>query len=138
MWELANIDAGRVANPVEYIEMRRKVGGAPWSAGLVEFAVRAEIPAAVAGSRPLRVLRDTFSDGVHLRNDLFSYEREVGEEGELSNGVLVLETFFDCTTQQAADAVGDLLTSRLQQFEHTVFTELGPLCVEYGLGMAEA
>jgi germacradienol/geosmin synthase len=136
MWELSNIGAGRVANPVEYIEMRRKVGGAPWSAGLVEFAVKAEVPAAVAGTRPLRVLRDTFSDGVHLRNDLFSYEREVGDEGELSNGVLVLETFFDCTTQQAADAVGDLLTSRLQQFEHTVFTELGPLFVEHGLDPA--
>ncbi len=133
MWELSNINAGRVANPVEYIEMRRKVGGAPWSAGLIEFAVKAEVPAAVSGTRPLRVLRDTFSDGVHLRNDLFSYEREVGEEGELSNGVLVLETFFGCTTQQAADAVGDLLTSRLQQFEHTVFTELGPLFAEHGL-----
>ncbi len=34
---------------------------------------------------------ETFSDGVHLRNDLFSYQREV-EEGELSNGILVLET----------------------------------------------
>lgn len=136
MWELANIDAGRVANPVEYIEMRRKVGGAPWSAGLIEFAAKAEVPAAVAGTRPLRVLRDTFSDGVHLRNDLFSYEREIGEEGELSNGVLVLETFLGCTTQQAADAVGDLLTSRLQQFEHTVFTELGPLFAEYGLDPA--
>lgn len=29
MWELANINIGRVANPLEYIEMRRKVGGAP-------------------------------------------------------------------------------------------------------------
>lgn len=29
MWELHNIDIGRVANPLEYIEMRRKVGGAP-------------------------------------------------------------------------------------------------------------
>ena len=38
LWELSNINAGRVPNPVEYIEMRRKVGGAPWSAGLVEYA----------------------------------------------------------------------------------------------------
>lgn len=29
LWELANINAGRVANPIEYVEMRRKVGGAP-------------------------------------------------------------------------------------------------------------
>ncbi|MGN9843050.1 terpene synthase family protein [Nonomuraea sp. H19] len=133
LWELANINKGRIANPVEYIEMRRKVGGAPWSAGLVEHAVRAEVPARIAATRPMRVLKDAFSDAVHLRNDLFSYEREVGDEGELSNGVLVLETFLGCTTQEAADAVNDLLTSRLQQFEHTVFTELGPLFVEHAI-----
>ncbi|AUG81462.1 Geosmin synthase [Kitasatospora sp. MMS16-BH015] len=132
LWELANIDAGRVANPVEYIEMRRKVGGAPWSAGLVEHAT-AEVPAEVALSRPLRVLRDTFSDAVHLRNDIFSYEREILDEGELSNGILVLERFFGCPTQEAAEAVNDLLTSRLQQFEHTTLTELPPLFQEAGL-----
>ncbi|MEU5210357.1 family 2 encapsulin nanocompartment cargo protein terpene cyclase [Streptomyces sp. NPDC020742] len=133
LWELSNININRVPNPVEYIEMRRKVGGAPWSAGLVEYATRAEVPAVVADSRPLRVLKDTFSDGVHLRNDLFSYQRETEEEGELSNGVLVLETFLDCTTQQAADSVNDLITSRLQQFENTVVAELPALFVEKGL-----
>lgn len=133
LWELANINEGRIANPVEYIEMRRKVGGAPWSAGLVEYAAGAEVPEAVAGERALRVLRDAFSDGVHLRNDLFSYQREVEDEGENSNGVLVLERFLDCSTQEAADAVNDLLTSRLQQFENTALTELGPLCAEKGL-----
>ncbi|MFE9661273.1 germacradienol/geosmin synthase [Streptomyces sp. NPDC005955] len=136
LWELSNINEGRIANPVEYIEMRRKVGGAPWSAGLVEYAT-AEVPAAVARSRPLRVLMETFSDGVHLRNDLFSYQREVEEEGELSNGVLVLETFFDCTTQEAADTVNDILTSRLHQFEHTALTETPVLCVEEGLDPAQ-
>jgi len=132
LWELSNINEGRIPNPVEYIEMRRKVGGAPWSAGLVEF-VTAEVPAAVAHSRPLRVLRDAFADAVHLRNDLFSYQRETLEEGELSNGVLVLETFLGYGTQRAADAVNELLTSRLQQFENTALTELAPLFAEHGL-----
>ncbi|MEW1685371.1 germacradienol/geosmin synthase Cyc2 [Streptomyces sp. T12] len=132
LWELSNINEGRIANPVEYIEMRRKVGGAPWSAGLVEYAT-AEVPAAVAGTRPLRVLMETFSDAVHLRNDLFSYQREVEDEGELSNGVLVLETFFGCTTQEAADLVNDVLTSRLHQFEHTAFTEVPAVALEKGL-----
>ncbi|MEV5681392.1 terpene synthase family protein [Streptomyces sp. NPDC052164] len=138
LWELSNMDEGRIANPVEYIEMRRKVGGAPWSAGLVEFAADAEVPASVAGSRPLGVLRDAFSDAVHLRNDLFSYQREVEDEKENSNGVLVLETFLGCTTQEAAEAVNDLLTSRLQQFENTALTEVGPLCAEKGLTPTEA
>ncbi|WP_329349067.1 germacradienol/geosmin synthase [Streptomyces sp. NBC_01261] len=132
LWELSNINEGRVANPVEYIEMRRKVGGAPWSAGLVEYAT-SEVPASVAEERPLRVLMETFSDGVHLRNDLFSYQREVEDEGELSNGVLVLETFFGCTTQEAADTVNDVLTSRLHQFEHTSFTEVPAVALEKGL-----
>ncbi|MFG2301684.1 family 2 encapsulin nanocompartment cargo protein terpene cyclase [Actinacidiphila glaucinigra] len=137
LWELSNINAGRVPNPVEYIEMRRKVGGAPWSAGLVEYAAGAEVPAAVAGARPLLVLRDAFSDAVHLRNDLFSYQRETEEEGELSNGVLVLETFLGCSTQEAAESVNDLLTSRLQQFENTVLTELPPLFAEHALDPAQ-
>ncbi|MER6999375.1 terpene synthase family protein [Streptomyces sp. NPDC000410] len=137
MWELDNINEGRISNPVEYIEMRRKVGGAPWSAGLVEYAADAEVPASVAHSRPLCVLRDTFADSVHLRNDLFSYEREVGDEGELSNGVLVLETFLGCTTQEAAEAVNDLLTSRLNQFENTALTEVPALCAEKGLSPQE-
>ncbi|MET7288339.1 germacradienol/geosmin synthase Cyc2 [Streptomyces sp. NPDC005573] len=132
LWELSNIDEGRIANPVEYIEMRRKVGGAPWSSGLVEYAT-AEVPAAVAGTRPLRVLMETFSDAVHLRNDLFSYQREVEDEGENSNGVLVLEKFFGCTTQEAADAVNDILTSRLHQFEHTALTEVPAVALEKGL-----
>ncbi|MFC5954087.1 germacradienol/geosmin synthase Cyc2 [Streptomyces pratens] len=136
LWELSNINEGRIANPVEYIEMRRKVGGAPWSAGLVEYAT-AEVPAAVAGTRPLRVLMETFSDAVHLRNDLFSYQREVEDEGENSNGVLVLETFFGCTTQQAADTVNDILTSRLHQFEHTAFTEVPAVALEKGLAPHE-
>ncbi|MGW8801872.1 terpene synthase family protein [Streptomyces sp. NPDC055775] len=137
LWELANINEGRIANPVEYIEMRRKVGGAPWSAGLVEYAAGAEVPDSVADERALRVLRDAFSDGVHLRNDLFSYQREVEDEGENSNGVLVLERFLNCSTQEAAEAVNDLLTSRLQQFENTALTELGPLCAEKGLDPTE-
>ncbi|MEU2118569.1 terpene synthase family protein [Streptomyces sp. NPDC016459] len=137
LWELDNINGGRVANPVEYIEMRRKVGGAPWSAGLVEYAAGAEVPDRVAYSRPLRVLRDAFSDAVHLRNDLFSYQREVEDEGENSNGVLVLERFLGCTTQEAANAVNDLLTSRLQQFENTALTEVPLLAAEQGLGPEE-
>ncbi|MFB9905464.1 terpene synthase family protein [Allokutzneria oryzae] len=133
IWELKNIELGRIANPIEYIQMRRRVGGAPWSANLVEYAVGAEVPDRVAASRPLEVLRDTFSDAVHLRNDLFSYQREVEEEGENSNAVLVFERFMDIPTQQAAELVNDLLTSRLQQFENTALVEVPALVAQRGL-----
>jgi germacradienol/geosmin synthase len=138
LWELANITEDRVSDPVDYIEMRRKVGGAPWSAHLVEHANGVEVPERVAASRPLRVLKDTFSDAVHLRNDLFSYQREVEQEGENSNCVLVLERFLGCDPQTAANHTNELLTSRLHQFEQTALTELAPLFAEYGIGPAEA
>jgi terpene synthase-like protein len=113
------------------------VGGAPWSANLVEVSEAAEVPASVAGTRPLRVLSDTFSDAIHLRNDIFSYEREVEREGENSNGVLVFEKFFGHDTQTAVEAVNNLLTSRLHQFENTVFTELPQLFAENALAPDE-
>ena len=129
MWELDNIDIGRIANPVEYMQMRRRVGGAPWSANLVEFAAHAELPGRLARTRQLQVLTDTFADAVHLRNDLFSYQREVQEEGENSNAVLVFEKFLDIPTQEAAELVNDLLTSRLQQFEHTALAEVPAMLI---------
>jgi len=137
MWELANINQNRIANPIEYIEMRRKVGGAPWSANLVEHAAFVEVPAKIATTRPMRVLRDTFADGVHLRNDLFSYQREVEDEGENSNCVLVLERFLNLSTQEAANLTNELLTSRLYQFDNTAVTELPSLFEEYGLDPSE-
>lgn len=136
-WELSNISERRISNPIEYIEMRRKVGGAPWSADLVEHAVFAEVPDRIATTRPMRVLKDSFSDGVHLRNDLFSYQREIQEEGELANCVLVLEHFLGVDTQRAANLTNDILTSRLQQFENTAVTELPSLFEEYSLDPVE-
>ncbi len=136
-WELSNISDSRVPNPIEYIEMRRKVGGAPWSADLVEHAVTVEVPARIAATRPMRVLKDTFSDGVHLRNDIFSYQRETESEGELNNGVLVMERFLEVDPQEAANVVNDILTSRLHQFENTVLTELPLLFEEYRLSPDE-
>ncbi|GAA2721316.1 terpene synthase family protein [Actinocorallia aurantiaca] len=133
LWELVNINDGRIANPVEYVEMRRRVGGAPWSSDLVEYATGCELPDEIAHSRAVDVLRDTFADAVHLRNDLFSYQREIQEEGELSNAVLVFQEFFGHDAQTAADLVNDLLTSRLHQFDHTAVTELPAALAEHAV-----
>lgn len=131
MWELTNLREGRVVGPVEYIEVRRRLGGAAWSAGLVEHAVGAEIPAAIAATRPMKKISDAFSDAVHLRYDLFSYQREV--ERESASCVLVLQRFLDLGTQQAVDLASAILSSRLQQLEDTALTEIAPLCAEHGL-----
>lgn len=131
-WELRNIKAGRVANPIEFVQWRRPAGGAAWTLYFVEHVNIVEVPERVWNKRPLRVLRDTFTDGVHYRNDLFSYEREMTEEGELSNFVLVLERFFDIEPQAAANMTNDVLSSRLYQFEHTAATEV-PIMMEEDL-----
>lgn len=136
LWELDNISEDRVPNPVEYLARRRKVGGALWFAMLVEHAASAEIPDELVGSRPVRVLVESFADSVHLRNDIFSYQREINEEGEIHNGVLVFERFLRLAPQQAANAVNDLITSRMQQFEHTAATELGPLFTDHAVDPA--
>ncbi len=137
LWEVDTLSQKRLANPIEYILTRRQVGAALWSADLVEHAMFVELPERIAATRPVRVLRDTFADGVHLRNDIFSYEREVLQEGELTNAILIVERFLGVDTQRAANLVNDLLTSRLQQFEHTVLTELESLFDEYHLDALE-
>ncbi|WP_344830791.1 terpene synthase family protein [Nonomuraea dietziae] len=64
----------------------------------------------MVGSRPIRVLTETFADAVHLRNDLFSYQRGGGGGGRAVHCVLVVERFLGCDTQKAAEITNDLLT----------------------------
>src|SRR5690242_13305896 len=115
---------GAVPNPVHYFQLRRSGGRAPWSACLVEHATGRELPERLAHATPLRMLRDMFADTAHLRNDIFSYPRETGAEGELNNGVLMLQHFLDLSVQQAANRINDLSTVRLLDFERFATGEL--------------
>lgn len=130
VWELGNIGAARVPNPVEYLRRRRGTAAGAWIADLVELANAAELRPDLVDRRPLRVLRDCFGDAFLLRNDIFSYQREIEEEGEVNNGVLVLERFLGLDPQSAAEAVNNLITSRMQQFENTLLTEIPQLLDE--------
>ena len=114
--------------------MRRKVGGAPWSADLVEHANFVEVP-----DRDLGLAPDARPQG-HVRRRASTCattcsptQRETGDEGELANCVLVLERFFDMDTQSAADLTNEILTSRLHQFENTALTEVPILFEENAL-----
>jgi germacradienol/geosmin synthase len=134
VWELDNIGAARVPNPIEYLRRRRGTAAGAWIAALVELANAAELRPDLVATRPMRVLRDSFGDAFLLRNDLFSYQREIEEEGEVNNGVLVLEHFLDLDPQDSAEVVNELITSRMQQFEYTFATELPLLFEERALG----
>nr|WP_062330714.1 hypothetical protein [Herbidospora sakaeratensis] len=126
-WELGNLAEGRVPNPIDYLERRRGAGAGRWVADLVELVNGTPLPDHVWASRPVQVVRDTFTDAQVLLNDVFSYQRETEREGELNNFVLVLREFLGLTPQEAADTTNDLITSRLLQFESTLLTELPEL-----------
>ncbi|MFK0730093.1 MAG: germacradienol/geosmin synthase [Gloeotrichia echinulata HAB0833] len=122
----------RILDLVEFITLRRKVGGVFWSADLVEHSLAAEIPPEIYDKRPIRVLNDTYADSVGLRNDIISYQNDI-DDGKVNNCVVVAEHFLNGTLQEAVNFVNDLVTSRLYQFEHTMTMELPPVLDEYGL-----
>lgn len=134
LWKLGNINRNHVPDPIRYVEMRRRAGGGPWSADLVEHATGAEVPPEIARTQPMCVLKKSFSDSVHLRRDIFSYQRCTDNRSMLNNCVHAVEKSFDCNSQEATDLVNNLLTSRLYQFEKSVLNELPAAFDQYSLG----
>jgi germacradienol/geosmin synthase len=135
--ELQHINEHYVANPVEYLAMKRRINGSTFIARLVEYAQPSELPESVADAPTIRSLIDAFADSGILINDIFSYEREVDDEGENSNMVLVLQKSLGCDVQQALDATNDLLTARLRQVDYLADTEIPQMCAVYALTEAE-
>ena len=128
----AGKDEVKILDPIEYVALRREVGGLIWSSDLVEHSLNAEIPAGIYATRPIRVLKDIFADVVGLRNDIISYQLDI-DDGKVNNGVVVMAHFIGCDLQRTVDVVNDQVTSRLYQFENTVVTELPVLFEEHGL-----
>lgn len=133
LWELANLVQNRVPDPVDYIEMRRMTGGADHSMNVARYTLGIEITRDIFRAQPMCTLLSTFADVGSLRNDIFSYQKEIDREGENSNSVVVVQRFHDCDLQQAVNVVNELTTARLRQFEHTVADELPPLFDELDL-----
>jgi germacradienol/geosmin synthase len=117
LWELHNLILDRTPDPVDYIEMRRRTGGAEFSITLAAHLLAEHIPVKILTTRPMRALMLTFADIGPLRNDLFSYEKEIERELDINNGVLVIQRFLGCGLQQAANVLNDLTSARLAQFQ---------------------
>ncbi|MGE7385272.1 terpene synthase family protein [Streptomyces sp. NPDC004126] len=128
-------DGERVLDPLEYLALRRSVGGMPWSAQLLEHALGMELPPAMVGERTLQVLISAFSDAQGLQNDIISYDIDMAE-GKVNNGVTVTRHFLGCGTQEAADFLDDVVTDRLHQFQNTAATELPAAFEEHRLDPA--
>jgi germacradienol/geosmin synthase len=133
LWELHNMAANRIPDPVDYVEMRRKTFGSDLTAGLARLAHWDVVPPEIYHHRVMRELETAAQDYACFTNDLFSYQKEVEYEGEVHNIVLVVEKFLEVDRWQARDAVNDLMTARMQQYEHILANDLPALFDEFDL-----
>jgi germacradienol/geosmin synthase len=96
LWELTNQAQNRIPDPVDYIEMRQMTFGSDLTMSLCRLAHGQQVPPEVYRSGPMRSLENSAIDYAALMNDVFSYQKEIEFEGELHNGILVVQNFFDC------------------------------------------
>ncbi|MET0405108.1 MAG: germacradienol/geosmin synthase, partial [Cystobacter sp.] len=120
-------------DPVDYVEMRRKTFGSDLTMSLSRLSHGNAIPMEVFHSRPMRSLENAAADYACLTNDVFSYQKELEFEGELNNGVLVIQNFLDLDKPGAIAVVNDLMTARMKQFEHIIELELPALVEQFKL-----
>ncbi|MFB8237548.1 hypothetical protein ACFC58_13450 [Kitasatospora purpeofusca] len=116
--ELDAIAQQRVPDPVHHVEFRRASAGTDLS-----IALTGHRPPA---TDPLRRLEDAFADSVGLRNDIYSYRKEIDEEREISNAVLAVRRLLGGSLQQAVDVTYRLFEQRVAEFRRIAGQELGP------------
>jgi germacradienol/geosmin synthase len=133
LWELANHIQNRIPDPVDYIEMRRATFGSDLTMLLCRLSLGEDIPQGIFRTRPMSALASSAQDYGCLMNDVFSFQKEIQFEGELHNGVLVVQKFLGCDIPQAVKVVNNVMTARLQQFEHVAATELPVLFDDWEL-----
>ncbi|CCK25819.1 hypothetical protein BN159_1440 [Streptomyces davaonensis JCM 4913] len=113
--EGANRRAGQVPALRDYIPLRRASGGITPCLDLLEYSTGLEVPPALHGSEPLRVMFDRAADVVVWVNDAVSLKKELAI-GETNNGVLVVQREHATTLQDAVRHVYARVTRDIQEF----------------------
>lgn len=116
--ELTNSRGGRVPHLIEYAPFRRESFAAHTAPYSVELATGARIPEQLRHTRTVHALLDAFMDVMGLANDVASYEREVHEERDVNNLVVVIGTSLGITLHQAVPAALHMVNARMRDFEH--------------------
>ncbi|MFF4161051.1 hypothetical protein [Streptomyces sp. NPDC001678] len=135
--ELVNNLAGRVPDLIEYALFRRESFAAYTAPCFVELSTGAAIPESIKHTRTVSALFDAFMDHMGLANDIVSYQREVDDEHDVNNLVVVLKASLGVSVQEALYAAADLVDARLRYFEHLAQTELPPVIRQAGLDPGE-
>ena len=107
---------GRAMEFSEYLRHRRDSVAQVTFAYLEEFANGLELLSAVRDLPALEQARNRACEWVGLYNDLYSAKKEKGVEYPY-NSVLIIQAQRSCSIQEAADSVGDVLNSLLNQFQ---------------------
>lgn len=135
LWELHNTAQGRVPDPIDLVEMRRKTNAAELSAKLARGSVGAELPAELLRNSSMRALVDSFGDVPGLRQEILGFDAFYGTGASTTSAVLAVQQFFECELQQAVDVVGDLVAARLRQIS-SIIADLPSIADEYALDEA--
>jgi germacradienol/geosmin synthase len=133
LWEMANQAQNRIPDPIDYVEMRRRTFGADLTIDLARLAHFAVVPAEIYQNRVMHELVTAAQDYACFVNDLFSYQKEIEFEGELHNIVLVVQKFMNVDRLRARDIANNLMTARMEQFEHIVANDLPAMITELDL-----
>ncbi|MBT2457584.1 terpene synthase family protein [Streptomyces sp. ISL-86] len=131
--ELANSRSGRIPHLIDYAPFRRESFAAYTASYSVELATGTRIPEKIRHTRTVRALLDAFMDFMGLANDIASYEREVHEEHDVNNLVLVVGTSLGISRHDAVPAALNLVNARLRDFEHLRQKDLPQLVRRSGL-----
>lgn len=133
LWEMNNQLLNRIPDPVDYIEMRRRTFGSDLTMNLCRIGLGDAVPPEIYRTGPMQSLQNAAQDYAMLLNDVFSYQKEIEFEGEIHNGILVVQNFFDCDYATGLRIIDDLMNSRMRQFQHVVAHELPTLYDDFDL-----
>jgi hypothetical protein len=131
-WELHNTAQGRVPDPIDLVEMRRRSIATELSAKLARKSVDANLPAELLRNSTMRALVDSFGDVPALRQEIVGFDHIYATGGSTTSAVLAVQRFFDCGQQQAVSVVADLISARLRQIG-SILGELPSIAAEYDL-----
>ncbi|GAB2835851.1 terpene synthase family protein [Lentzea nigeriaca] len=135
LWELHNTAQGRVPDPIDLVEMRRRSIATELSAKLVRKSVDADLPAELLRNSTMRALVDSFGDVPALRQEIVGFDRTYATGISTTSAVLAVQRFFGCELPQAVSVVADLIAARLRQIV-SIIGELPSIAAEYDLDEA--
>ncbi|WP_434446038.1 terpene synthase family protein [Lentzea sp. E54] len=135
LWELHNSAQGRVPDPIDLVEMRRRTNAVELSAALARKSVNAELPEELLRNSTMRALVDSFGDVPGLRQEILGFGPLYATGASTTSAVLAVQQFFECELQQAVSVVADLVAARLRQIG-SIIAELPSIADEYALDEA--